>query len=250
LHSGTIKPVRVWIKADTGMHRLGMKLAELDDVLNRLMTAENVHSDITLCTHLACADDLNNPVTLQQVNLIREYAGKYNLPLSIANSAGIMAWPQSHAEWNRPGYMLYGNSPLGLSPDDATELLPAMTLTSQIISIKELLAGDGVGYGLNWVAKQPTKVATISIGYADGYPRHARNGTPVLVNGQRTDLVGTVSMDMITVDLTDVDDVDPDSSVELWGADLPVNEVASCAGTIGYELLTGLTGRLPISYLP
>lgn len=250
LGSDIYQPVRVWVKADTGMHRLGLDVTELDVVIKDLSASENVHQDIVLCTHLACADELQNPTTRRQVKCIRDVAANHSLPLSIANSAAIMAWPEAHAEWNRPGIMLYGSNPLGESTLAAADLVPAMTVSSEIISIKQLSAGDGVGYGLNWVADRPSTIGTVAIGYADGYPRHAPNGTPVLVNGQRVPLVGTVSMDMLTVDLSELDGVETGAPVELWGQNLLVNEVASHAGTIGYELLAGLTGRVPITYIP
>lgn len=250
LGSKTAKPVHVWIKADTGMHRLGLDSASLDHVIEALTASANVQQQMVLCSHMACADDLADPMTKRQADQLRQVAAKYALPLSMANSAAIMGWPESHADWNRPGYMLYGNSPMGSFGDGAAGLVPAMTMASEIIAIRELSPGEGVGYGLNWVAQKPSKVGTVSIGYADGYPRHAPNGTPVLVNGQRAPLVGTVSMDMISVDLTGLDHVDIGDPVELWGEGLSVNEVARCAGTIGYEILAGLTGRAPITYLP
>lgn len=250
LQSDTTSAVKVWVKADTGMHRLGLGLADLGSVLKDLSASKNVQKDIVLCTHLASADELQNPMTRRQVNLIREVATNHRLPLSIANSAAIMAWPEAHAEWNRPGIMLYGSNPLAQSTLAAADLVPAMTMSSEIISIQQLATGDGVGYGLTWVADKPSTIGTVAIGYGDGYPRHAPNGTPVLVNGQRVPLVGTVSMDMLTVDLSQLEDVETGDPVELWGQNLSVNEVASHAGTIGYELLAGLTGRVPITYLP
>lgn len=248
LHANTSNPVKVWIKADTGMHRLGLSGQELDDVYETLSASANVQRGMVLCSHLACADELNNPMTLQQVKQSRAYAAKYNLPLSLANSAGTISWPQSHAEWNRPGYMLYGNTPLRSPDESISALVPAMTMESEIISIRELKTGDGIGYGQTWKAKKPSKIGTIPIGYGDGYPRHAPNGTPVLVNGQRVPLAGRVSMDMISVDLSELERVELGDPVELWGERLSVNEVAASARTIGYEILAGLTGRVPISY--
>lgn len=249
LCSDMTKPVQVWVKADTGMHRLGFALTELDNICEELSASPNVQQEVVLCTHLACADDLANPMTRQQVNQLRAYAAKRSLPLSIANSAAIMCWPESHAEWNRPGYMLYGNSPFGYSGGHTADLVPAMTMASEIMAIREISPGDGVGYGLNWLAQRHSRIGTISIGYADGYPRHAPSGTPVLVNGQRVPLAGRVSMDMISVDLTDLDKVKIGDPVELWGEGLSVDEVAARAGTIAYEILAGLTGRVPVTYL-
>lgn len=249
LRATTRNPVKVWIKADTGMHRLGLSGQELDDAYEALSASANVQQGMVLCSHLACADELSNLMTLQQVKQSRACADKYDLPLSLANSAGIIGWPQSHAEWNRPGYMLYGNTPLRSQDVPAPELIPAMTMTSEIISIRELKIGDGIGYGQNWKATKPTTIGTIPIGYADGYPRHATNGTPVLVNGQRVPLAGRASMDMISVDISELDRVEPGDPVELWGENISVNEIAEYAGTIGYEILAGLTGRAPLIYI-
>jgi alanine racemase len=248
LHVDLSKPVQVWIKVNTGMNRLGLSETGLEDVFESLSASGNVHQDMVLCSHLACADELNNPMTMHQVNQSRTYAKKYGLPLSIANSAGIMGWPQSHAAWNRPGYMLYGNTPFETAEETRPDLIPAMSMDSEIISIRHLKRGDGIGYGQNWVAKQASRIGTIPIGYGDGYPRHAKNGTPVLVNGRRVPLAGRVSMDMISVDISKLDQVELGDPVELWGENISVNEVAKCAGTIGYEILAGLTGRVPVIY--
>lgn len=250
LRSDTKRRLRVWIKIDTGMHRLGLDEADLENTLQALRALPNVQNEMVLCTHLACADELNNPLTRQQVERLRSCAAKFKLPMSIANSAGIMAWPESHADWNRPGYMLYGNSPMGTYGGNSKDLVAAMTMSSQVMAIRDISAGEGIGYGHDWVAGKRSKIGVISIGYADGYPRHAGNGTPVLVNGQRVPLAGRVSMDMLSIDLTGLDHVKIGDPVELWGESLSVDEVASFAGTIGYEILGGLTGRVPITYLP
>ena len=248
LSSNLTQPVRIWIKADTGMHRFGFAPQAIDRVCEDLLASSNVCSGLVLCTHLACADDTANPMTARQVSAIRASADRFNLDLSIANSAGILSWPESHAQWNRPGYMLYGNSPMASVGNDSFGLSTAMSMQSEIIAIRDITPGEGVGYGQNWVARRPSRVGTIAIGYGDGYPRHAPNGTPVLVNGQRAPLVGRVSMDAITVDLTDLEKAEVGDRVELWGQELSVNEVASAAGTIGYEILAGLTGRVPLIY--
>jgi len=238
-------PVNVWLKVDTGMHRLGFATGELERLCPDLYSSPNVHDDVVLCTHLACADDPEDPMTREQVRLIRQCSRQYNLPLSIANSAGILFWPESHAQWNRPGYMLYGLCPTGAFESGSNGLRPAMTMSSEIIAIRQVKPGEGVGYGQDWVASRNSIIGTIPIGYGDGYPRHAPSGTPVLVNGKRVALTGRVSMDAISVDLTDLETVEIGDPVELWGQNLSVNEVASFAGTIGYELLAGLTGRVP-----
>lgn len=240
--------VGAWVKVDTGMHRLGFLPQELESLCDAMCTSQNIKRGPVLCTHLACADDPADPMTLRQVETLRDCAARFHLDMSIANSAGILFWPQSHAQWNRPGYMLYGHCPSGSFDVDAHGLKPAMTMNSEIVAIREIAAGEGVGYGHDWVARQTSKIGTIAIGYGDGYPRHAPSGAPVLINGVRAPLVGRVSMDAICVDLTGVDNVHVGDSVELWGRNLSVNEVASSAGTIGYELLAGLTGRVPLRY--
>ena len=148
---------------------------------------------------------------------------------SAANSAGLLAWPQAHYDWVRPGYMLYGHSPMLQDHLNAQTLQPVMTLTSKVIALRDVAAGEAVGYGGTWVAQRPSRIATVTIGYGDGYPRHAPNGTPVLVNGQRAPLAGRVSMDMITVDVTDLKEVQLGTDVVLWGKGLPLAEVARCA---------------------
>jgi len=248
LETNLTRPARVWLKVDTGMHRFGLAPDDLDQVCAELLSSSNVEKDLVLCTHLACADDPADPMTMRQVRAIRACSGKHNLDLSIANSAGILHWPETHAEWNRPGYMLYGASPM-VSPDsDSFGLCPAMTMHSEITAIRNIGPGEGVGYSHEWVAKRQSQIGTIAIGYGDGYPRHAPSGTPVLVNGQRVPLTGRVSMDAISVDLTDLEKVEAGDPVELWGQGLGVNEVALAAGTIGYEILAGLTGRVPLVY--
>jgi len=240
--------LRVWVKVDTGMHRLGFLPHELDTLCEDMCASQNIKQGPVLCTHLACADDRENPMNLKQVQALRACAERFRLDTSIANSAGILYWPDGHANWNRPGYMLYGHCPSGSFSIGAHGLKPAMTMNSELIAIREIAAGEGVGYGHDWVARQTSKIGTIAIGYGDGYPRHAPSGTPVWINGQRVPLVGRVSMDAICVDLTGAGNVQIGDGVELWGRNLSVNEVAASAGTIGYELLAGLTGRVPLRY--
>jgi alanine racemase len=248
LSSELDRPIRTWLKIDTGMHHLGLMPDEIDLTCADLESSVNVQQGLVICTHLACSDDLEDPMTRHQVDLIRSRAGKYSFELSIANSAAILHWPEAHAEWNRPGYMLYGSCPGGSFDNDALGLQPAMSMHSEIIAIRNLNPGDGVGYGLDWVATKPSKIGTIAIGYGDGYPRHAPNGTPVLVNGRRVPLVGRVSMDAIGVDLSGLENVKVGDPVELWGENITLNELAAAAGTIGYEILAGLTGRVPLHY--
>jgi alanine racemase len=236
--------ITAWLKVDTGMHRLGFAPADVPAACDALLASGAVAHPPVLCTHLARADELDQPTTARQLEAFHDVTADRKLPRSIANSAGILHWPDSHADWNRPGIMLYGCEPTGAFGGES-ELRPVMTVTSEIMAIRDIAAGEGVGYGHRWRADGPARIGTVSVGYADGYPRHAKNGTPVWVKGRRAALVGTVSMDMITVDLTGLDDVSVGDPVELWGPNVPVNEVAAHAGTIGYDLLAGMPPRLP-----
>jgi len=238
--------VPLWLKVDTGMHRLGFAPDELQTTLDQLSGGT---SDVAvICTHLACADELASDVTQKQLDRFKACVAGLDLPSSISNSAGILAWPESHADWNRPGYMLYGGSPMTTDIEPASGLQPVMTLRSEIIAIAAVAAGESVGYGAHWTASESSVIGTVAIGYADGYPRHAPNGTPTLVNGKVAPLVGTVSMDMITIDLTTHENAAVGDAVELWGQTIPVNDIARRSDTIGYELLTGVTARVPRTY--
>jgi alanine racemase len=236
--------VHAWVKVDTGMHRLGIQPADLADILDRMQRAA-LSVDV-VCTHLACADDLDNALTSRQIDAFRACTDGCGLPRSIANSAGILGWPDSRAEWIRPGIMLYGSSPF--IADDVPGLHPAMTFEAEVIAVREIPIGDSVGYGARWTATRPSRIATLAAGYADGYPRHATDGTPTFVNGQVAPIAGTVSMDMITIDITDHPGVAVGDAVELWGGHVSVNEVATRAGTISYDLLTGVSARVPRLY--
>lgn len=243
------QPVPIWVKIDTGMHRLGFAPEQAHEVCARLQALPQVAS-VTLMTHFANAD-LTTPrgidvaAQLQRLMLAAEGQG---LAISCANSAALMAHPQTVQQWQRPGIMLYGSSPLDSASLVADQLLPAMSLETEVIATRWVEPGESVGYGSRFVATEPTRVGTIAMGYADGYPRQALEGTPVLVNGQRTRVIGRVSMDMMTVDLTHVTDADVGSRVELWGENLSANEVAACADTISYHLFTGVTRRVPRRY--
>jgi len=237
------QPVQTWLKIDTGMHRLGIAPELAGQAYKRLKNNKNVLHEIVLCTHFASADDLESSQTKEQLDVFNNVCKNLPGPRSAANSPGLLAWPESHFDWVRPGYMLYGNSPLTLPHDNAEALQPVMTLSSTIVSMREIGAGESVGYGATWTAERPSRIATVTIGYGDGYPRLARNGTPVLVNGQRAGLAGRVSMDMITIDVTHLAQVNVGDEVILWGQGLPLAEVAACAGTIGYELTTRMPAR-------
>ncbi|MCB1663341.1 MAG: alanine racemase [Pseudomonadales bacterium] len=242
------KPVVVWIKVDTGMHRLGVSPVDVKKVYANLANSANVNSEMVIATHFACSDELDSHFTYEQINRFQGAVAGLHAPISMANSAAILGWEKARADWNRPGYMLYGNSPFPYSHAASDQLKPAMTFQSAVINIREIEAGESVGYGLQWQADRTTKVATVAVGYGDGYPRNAPNGTPVLVNGQRVPLIGCVSMDMITLDVTELADVEIGDEVILWGKQLPVNEVAKWTGASGYELLTRMPKRAPRIY--
>lgn len=239
-------PQPIWLKLDTGMHRLGIPPQQLGSALEKL--GDCACEIAVVCTHLSSADDLDSDVTERQLTEFRATVAGLGLPTSINNSAGILGWPGSHSDWNRPGYLLYGNSPFRTDVDTAKGLRPAMTLRSELIAIRDIAPGESVGYGGRWTAQQAARIGTVAIGYADGYPRHAPDGTPTFVNGRVAPLVGTVSMDMITIDLTGHDAANLGDAVELWGPNVPVNDIAEASGTIGYELLTRVTSRVPRVY--
>ncbi len=234
----------VFVKVDTGMHRLGLHPKRLKEAVARLQAAESV-GHITLMTHFANADDAGLGI-VEPMQLFHEAAEGLGLPASLANSAALMRYPQSHGDWVRPGIMLYGASPfVGQSGQDIG-LLPAMTLESRLIAQRPLRKGEAVGYGSTFVAPKDMRIGIVACGYGDGYPRHAGTGTPVLVEGQRTRTLGRVSMDMLCVDLSPIPNGHVGSLVTLWGGDLPAEEVAASAGTIAYELFTGITPRVRI----
>ncbi len=235
---------RIWLKVDTGMHRLGVAPGQVPDFVRRIQVIRPMQP-VNLMTHFASADEPEAPYTSMQIVRFNELARA--LPgahLCLANSAGVMAWPESHADWVRPGIMLYGASPGFGKTGLALGLKPAMTLTAPVIALRTIPAGDWVGYGARWQAGRESRIATLAIGYGDGYPRHAPDNTPVWLSGQRVPLVGKVSMDMLTVDVTDAPQVQLGDSAELWGEHLSVDEVASHIGTVGYELLTRVSPRV------
>lgn len=237
--------VRCWLKIDTGMHRLGVAPERAAAFQARLVSCHSVEGTPVLATHFACADDLDSDMTERQLSLFEKACAGLPGERSAANSPGLLAWPASHLNWIRPGYMLYGNSPFERPHDLADQLRPVMTLVSSIISLRDVPTGETVGYAATWVAQRPSRIATISIGYGDGYPRRATNGTPVLIRGQRAPLAGRVSMDMITVDVTDIPGVTLGDDVVIWGDGLALGEVARHADTIGYELTTRMPMRTP-----
>jgi len=236
----------IWLKLDTGMNRLGFKAKDFNDIYQRLNRCPIIKQPISLMTHLANADDKNDDKTLKQISLFNETVDGFSGERSIANSAGILGWKQSLTDWVRPGVMLYGISPFPDSTGEQLGLKPIMELHSQLIAVKQIEKGDAVGYGGSWTCEKPTMLGVVAIGYGDGYPRYAKTGTPVLVNGKRVPLVGRVSMDMIAVDLEFQPDAKPGDPVILWGDGLPVEEIARCADTIPYTLVCGVTQRVQL----
>lgn len=238
-------PIRVWLKIDSGMNRLGFRPDAAQALWRRLRDCAGARSDIGLMSHFASADDRTAPVTARQLDVWRNATRDLPGERSLANSAATLGWPESHADWIRPGIMLYGVSPFvgGRASDDG--LRPVMTLRTRLIATKTLCAGERVGYGGDWLADRDTSIGIAAIGYGDGYPRHAPSGTPVLVNGRRVALVGRVSMDMLALDLSSQPQARVGDPVTLWGEGLAIETIAECATTIGYELLCGVTQRVP-----
>ncbi|QJE02903.1 alanine racemase [Massilia forsythiae] len=249
------RPIDVQLKMNTGMNRLGFRPDEFRTAYARLRAIRGIRH-ITLMTHFANADELEHPRLSigEQVRRFRQGADGLPGERSLSNSGGVLHQAalfgdeagELHNDWVRPGIMLYGGTP-GARPAADFGLLPTMTLKSEIIGIQELEAGDSVGYGSRFQAPGPMTVGVVACGYADGYPRHAGHGTPVLVDGVRTSLVGRVSMDMMTVDLSPVPNARVGSKVTLWGDGLPIDEVAQAAGTIGYELMCALAPRVRVA---
>jgi alanine racemase len=236
-------PIPVWIKIDTGMHRLGFPPEQVEKVWQRLSQCPRVVSSLRLMTHLASAQERGHPTVGMQLNVYHAAIRGLNGERSIANSSGILGWPETHGDWVRPGIMLYGVSPFGDSVAADEGLRPVMTLQSELIAVRRVRAGEAVGYGGSWRCPEDMPVGVVAMGYGDGYPRHAESGTPVLVNGQRAALIGKASMDMLTVDLRNQPEAKVGDPVVLWGEGLPVEEVARWAGTIPYELLCGVPVR-------
>ena len=234
----------IWLKVNTGMNRLGFAPQDVPAAMEKLKSHPGVR-DVTLMTHFSHADEAAGvDAQLQTFNAL---AAPHRAARSLANSAALLRYPQAHGDWVRPGIMLYGASPFEETSAAQLGLMPVMTLRTQLIAARELRAGECVGYGGTFCADRSLRIGVAARGYADGYPRHAGTGTPVLVDGQRTRTLGRISMDMLCVALSALPGAALGSSVTLWGEGLPVEEVAQAAGTISYELLCGVTARVPVS---
>jgi alanine racemase len=238
------KPLQVWVKIDTGMHRLGFPLDNVINILKRIAQCKNIKPSFRLMTHLATANEQNNPLTQQQLENFKQACDGLEAEKTIANSAAVIGFPETHADWNRPGLMLYGVSPMADRHAHELRLKPVMTLESELISIQKLKKGEPVGYGATWRCPEDMPVGVVAAGYGDGFPRHAKSGTPVLVNDVRCSLIGRASMDMLTIDLRNQPQAKVGDRVVLWGESLPVEEIARHADTIPYELLCGVHKRL------
>lgn len=240
-------PLDCWLKIDTGMHRLGIAPEQARAALQQLQALPSVRV-AGVMTHLANADDTDDPATRLQLERMHRVAGNMGLPRSIANSAGILGWPDARAEWARPGLMLYGASPLQGRTAAELDLRPVMTLSAPLIAVKGIAAGARVGYGGTWTAPEAMPMGVVAIGYGDGYPRHIREGAEVLLRGERAKVLGRVSMDMITIDLRNIGEARVGDRVTLWGEGLPVEALAARCDTIAYTLFCGVTERVGRSY--
>ncbi len=237
----------VWLKLDTGMNRLGLNEAAFAAALDSLRSLACVRQPVKLMTHLASADEPQLQTTANQLARFAAATGSQPGERSVANSAGLLNFPDARTDWVRPGLLLYGVSPMADRTGSDYGLRPVMTLRSTIIAVKDVAAGEQVGYGGAWTARRPTRLAVAAIGYGDGYPRSLGAGSPVLVNGCRALLAGRVSMDMIGIDVTDIEPSPRVADgVVLWGPGLPVEEVSRHARTIPYELLCGISQRVAV----
>lgn len=234
----------LWLKLDTGMHRLGFRAEEYPAALARLGALAVPATALRVMTHFACADERASPVTREQIACFKALAAPLGHETSLCNSAGVFGWPEAHGDWVRPGLSLYGVSPFPGESAASLGLTPVMTLTTTVIATRRVARGECVGYGGLWRAPRDSHIAILAAGYADGLLRGLANGTPVVILGRRAPLVGRVSMDMIAVDTTDLPGVAVGTPAQLWGRSLPVEEIAAHAGTLAYELLCGVTQRV------
>ena len=253
IQDAAFKRIHLWLKLNSGMNRLGLKPDEYPEIFHRLHAAGFTVNHLT---HFANADDVNvKPTVDEQLEIFNRVSNGLAGQRTLANSAAILWHRHTTEDWIRPGIMLYGAAPTGRFEDiKHTPLKPTMLLRSQIIGVQELVPGDRVGYGGRYLTQRKTKIAIVACGYADGYPRHAPDGTPVwvangndLASGKRCPLVGRVSMDMIAVDITEHPSATLGTVVELWGEYLPIDDVALVSGTVGYELMCALAPRVPVN---
>ena len=238
------RPLHVWLKIDTGMHRLGFAPERAVEIHAKLRALPNVNDEIALMTHFAASDEFANELTAGQI--VRFEAATRGLagPRSLASSAGVLGWPSAHGDWVRVGGLLYGLSVVEGKSGSDLGFAPAMTLSTKLVSVNRIQKGERIGYAATWECPEDMRVGVAAIGYGDGYPRSAGPGTPVLIRGQRAPIVGRVSMDLITIDLRSVPEAQVGDRVVLWGRGLPVEQIATHAGTISYDLTCGVTRRV------
>lgn len=238
------RPLRLWLKIDTGMHRLGFAPERVAEVHARLRALAGVDPDIVLMTHFAASDEFDRDLTTQQIARFDAVTADLPGAHALANSAGLLGWPRARGQWVRAGGLLYGLSVVAGKTGSDLGFEPAMTLSTKLISVNCIKRGEHVGYAATWQCPEDMPVGVAAIGYGDGYPRSAPSGTPVMVNGVRAAIVGRVSMDLIAIDLRSVPDARVGDRVVLWGRELPVENIATHAGTISYDLTCGMTRRV------
>ena len=238
------EPLRCWLKVDTGMHRLGVAPDAVRDIHARLQALPGVDGEIVLMSHFASSDEFERPQTREQLQVFESATAGLPGPRSLANSAAVLGWPESHGDWVRPGGALYGISVVSGKSGGDFGLKPAMTLSTRLIAVNRIPRGERIGYAATWETPEDMPVGVAAVGYGDGYPRSVPAGTPVLVNGHSAPVIGRVSMDLMTIDLRRQPDARPGDPVVLWGAGLPVEVVADAAGTIGYEPVCSITRRV------
>ncbi|KRA20880.1 MULTISPECIES: alanine racemase [unclassified Lysobacter] len=238
------EPIRCWLKVDTGMHRLGFAPEQVREAYARLSALAGVADGIVLMNHFASSDEFANPQTPAQLRAFGDATAGLGGARSLANSAAVLGWPDAHADWIRPGGALYGISVVEGTTGADFGLRPAMTLSTRLIAVNRVRRGERIGYAATWECPEDMNVGVAAIGYGDGYPRAAPSGTPVLVGGQATQVIGRVSMDLMTIDLRGIPDARVGDPVTLWGPELPVERIAEVSGTIGYELTCSITRRV------
>ena len=238
----------MWLKIDTGMHRLGFNADQFASAWNRVKVCSAIGNEMRVMTHLASAEDPQGAATTKQLKVFAELVAELNVERSFANSAAVIGMSGDRGDWVRPGLMLYGISPFEDRDASQFGLTPAMSLESDLIATHQIGAGEPVGYGGTWRSNVPARIGIVAVGYGDGYSRHTKSGAPVLVNGMRVPLAGRVAMDMITVDLTSCEGATVGQPVQLWGPSLPVETIARYADTIPYELVCGVSKRVRVRY--
>lgn len=237
-------PIRCWLKIDTGMHRLGLAPDLVREAHARLSAARGAQDEIVLMSHFASSDEFEQPQTREQLRVFAHATAGLPGPRSLANSAAVLGWPGSHGDWVRPGGALYGMSVVAGKTGADFGLQPAMSFGTRLLAVNDVRRGERIGYSGTWETPEDMRVGVAAVGYGDGYPRHARSGTPVLVNGRAAQVVGRVSMDLMALDLREQPDARAGDPVLMWGQGLPVETVAEAAGTIGYQLTCSITRRV------